>query len=159
MRIWIHLLSCWKMVSEMWKELLAFVRFHPEVTVIGAFTIIQIAPIKVNPWSWVAGLIHRFLFGKIDEKLDAISGKVDKLEEQANEDKALQARTHILRFADELYNHIDHSKEYFDDILGDVDRYEKYCDEHPNFRNNKTVMSTQRIKDVYNKLLDEHRFL
>lgn len=143
----------------MWTEIFRFIQFHPEITVIGAFTLIQIAPIKINPWSWLAGLIHKFLFGKIDEKLDAISKKVDALEEQAKEDKALQSRTHILRFADELYNGKKHSKEYFDDMLRDCDEYEKYCDGHPNFKNNKTVMSTQMIKDTYHKLLDEHKFL
>ena len=136
-----------------------FIRLHPEITVIGAFTLIQISPIKINPWSWLAGLIHKFLFGKIDQKLDLISDKVDKLEEQAKEDKALQARTRILRFSDELYNDEKHSKEYFDNVLEDIDQYEEYCDAHPRFRNNKTVMSTKLIRDTYAKLLADHSFL
>lgn len=136
-----------------------FIKLHPEITVIGTFTLIQIAPIKINPWSWLVGLIHRFLFGKIDEKLDSIARKVDSLEAQQAEDKAMQARTEILRFADELYNGEQHSKEYFDDILSDIDRYEKYCEGHPGFLNSKTVISTQRIKETYDRLLAEHRFL
>lgn len=136
-----------------------FLHSHLGLTLIGAFTLIQVAPIKINPWSWLAKLVHGFLFAEIDKKLDAISSKVDKLEEQANEDKALQARTRILRFADELYNGVKHSKEYFDDVLSSVDRYEKYCNENPSFQNNKTVMSTKLIKDTYNKLLEEHKFL
>lgn len=140
-------------------EILAFIRFHPEITVIGAFTLIQISPIKINPWSWIAGLVHKFLFGKIDQKLDTIGQKVDKLEAQQEEDKAIQARTHILRFADELYNGEQHSKEYFDDVLNDIDKYEKYCEEHPDFLNSKTAISTQRIKETYERLMAEHRFL
>ena len=143
----------------MWDIIWRFVQHHPEFTVIGAFTLIQIAPIKINPWSWLVGLIHKFLFGKIEEKLDAIGKKVDKLESQQEEDKATQARTHILRFADELYNGGHHSKEYFDDILGDIDKYEKYCESHPDFLNNKTALSTQRIKETYEQLMVEHRFL
>lgn len=130
------------------------------ITLIGAVTLIQIAPIKINPWSWVARLIRGLLFSEIDKKLDQISNKVDSLEKQVKEEKAINARTHILRFADELYTGKKHSKEYFDDILtSDIDFYEKYCSENPSFRNNKTVMSTKLIKDTYNKLLEEHKFL
>ena len=143
----------------MWVIVYEFLKAHIEITLIGAITLIQIAPIKINPWSWIAKGIHGLLLGDIDRKLDSISNKVDRLEEQAQEDKALQARTHILRFSDELYNGAKHSKEYFDDILSDVDKYEKYCESHPNFRNNKTVMSNQLIKDTYAKLMEEHKFL
>lgn len=142
-----------------WREVLRFVQYHPEITVIGAFTLIQISPIKINPWSWIAGLIHRFLFGKIDQKLDDITAKVDRLEAQAEEEKALQSRTHILRFSDECYNGQHHSKEYFDNVLEDIDRYEKYCETHPKFKNNKTVISTQMIRETYARMLEEHAFL
>ena len=142
-----------------WEIIYTFLKTHIELTLVGAITLIQIAPININPWSWIAKAIHNLLFSEIDKKLDSISGKVDKLEEQAQEDKALQARTHILRFADELYNGEKHSKEYFDDVLSDIDRYEKYCEHHPGFKNNKTVMSTKLIKETYAKLREEHKFL
>ena len=143
-------------MEDVWRFLL----HNPGFTLIGAFTLIQIVPIKINPWSWVAKVIHKWLFGEIDRKLDAISDKVDKLERQAEEKDAVQARTHILRFADELYNNIDHSKEYFDDIITmDIDGYENYCKEHEKFRNGKTTASIQLIKDTYARLLAEHKFL
>lgn len=144
----------------MWAWIFSFIKLHPEITAVGAITLIQIAPIKINPWSWLAKIIHKWLFGEIDRKLDAISDKVDKLEKQAEEKDAVQARTHILRFADELYNNIDHSKEYFDDIITmDIDGYENYCKEHEKFRNGKTTASIQLIKDTYARLLAEHKFL
>lgn len=137
-----------------------FIKLHPEITLIGTVTLIQIAPIKINPWSWLANIVHKLLLGEIDKKLDSISDKVDKLERQAEEKDAVQARTHILRFADELYNNVEHSKEYFDDIITmDIDNYEKYCDEHSKFKNGKTVASIQLIKDTYARLLAEHKFL
>lgn len=143
----------------MWEAIWKFLIGNPGVTIIGAFTLVQIAPIKINPWTWLAGLIHKFLFGKIDEKLDSIGQKVDRLEAQAEEEKALQARTHILRFSDECYNGQHHSKEYFDNVLEDIDRYEKYCEAHPKFKNNKTILSTQMIRETYARLLEEHAFL
>lgn len=138
--------------------LINFVAFHPEITIVGAITIIQIAPIKFDPWGMIARAIKKFLVGEIGAKVDALSDKVDGLDSEVKENKALSARAHILRFADELYNKKEHSKEYFDEILDDIDKYEKYCMAHPNFKNNKTVLSTNLIKSTYDKLIKEHKF-
>ena len=141
-----------------WEALWGFVYHHPEITVIGAITIIQIAPIKLDPWGAVIRSIKRLLFGGIETKIDTINKKVDKLECQVEEDKALRARTHILRFADELYDGAHHTREYFDNILQDIDMYEEYSASHPSFKNNKTVASIKHINDVYQKLFEEHGF-
>ena len=142
------------MLEAIWK----FICFHPEVTVLGAITLSQVAPIKIDPWSGLAKVIKKWLVGGIEEKINEINKKVDSLEKNVCEEKAIQARTHILRFADELYDGKHHSKEYFDDMLDDIDMYEKYCKEHSDFANNKTVISIQRIKDVYAQLMENHKF-
>jgi hypothetical protein len=131
---------------------------HPDITIIGAFTLIQISPIKINPWSWVAGLVHKFLFGKIDEKLDKISANVDRLEKQVEEDKARQARTHILRFADELYEKKHHTQEYFLQILDDAKFYEEYVASHKDFANGRTENACKIIRETYDSLWKEHKF-
>ena len=143
----------------MWEAVAEFVSDNIGLVFVGTITLVQVAPIKINPWSWLANVVHRFLLGSIDRKLDAISDKVDKLEKKSEEKEAVQARTHILRFADELYNGEKHSKDYFDDILGDCDMYEKYCEHHPGFTNNRTKMSANLIKETYARLLEEHNFL
>lgn len=149
------------MMEAVWQ----YICVHPEITVIGAITLIQVAPIKLDPWSIILAAARKLFLGDVadqvsdmSKKVNNISDKVDSLESQVNEDKALHARTHILRFADELYNGKHHSKEYFDDMLVDIDKYEQYCSAHPNFKNNKTVMSAKLIKDTYNQLLEEHKF-
>ncbi len=38
----------------MWETVFLFLKGHIELTLLGAVTLIQIAPIKINPWSWVA---------------------------------------------------------------------------------------------------------
>lgn len=141
-----------------WEEIIRFLLHNPGFTIIGAFTLIQIVPIKINPWSWVAGLIHTFLFGKIDEKLDAITAKVDNLEKKVEEDKARQARTHILRFADELYEKKQHTQEYFLQILDEAKFYEKYVDSHKGFANGRTENACKMIRDTYDQCWKEHKF-
>lgn len=143
----------------MWELIWSFIRDHPEVTIVGAVTLIQVAPIKINPWSWIAHTVRKIIVGGIDEKLAEISDKVSKVESTIEERDAILARTHILRFNDELYNGVKHSQEYFIQQLEDCDRYEKFCDSHPEFKNSRTVIATQNIKDTYDRLFKDHKFL
>lgn len=142
----------------MWQMIWSFVKLHPEITVVGAVTLVQIAPIKINPWSWVGRTLRKVIIGDIDEKLREISKKVDKIEDTINERDAVLARTHILRFNDELYNNVKHSRDYFLQTLEDIDNYEKYCEAHPDFKNSRTTMAEQNIKEVYQRLFAEHKF-
>ena len=144
---------------KFWHEILVFFEFHPELTVLGAITLIQIAPIKINPWSSLAGWVRDIFLGKVYGTLDRISTKIDKIEDAIEEREAVLARINILRFNDEIYNDIKHSKEYFDQTLEDIDRYDAYCDAHPEFRNSRTVIASQHIRDIYEKLFNEHKFL
>jgi hypothetical protein len=92
------------------------------------------------------------------EKMDSIVESISKLSEKIDNNQAVLARTHILRFDDELMNGIDHSQEYFRQQLDDIDTYEKYCDGHPDFRNSYAVLAIKHIRDTYQQLLEKHEF-
>lgn len=96
---------------------------------------------------------------KTQKAIEALTEKVDKIQYTIDEREAVLSRTHILRFNDELYNGIQHSKEYFDQTLEDITTYDKFCEEHPQFKNARTVMAVENIKETYKKLLDTHSFL
>ena len=108
-------------------------------------TVVELVPIKINPWRWLLGIIGKALTKNIS----------DKLEQKDAED----ARNHILRFGDEIKNKVRHSEEYFNQILDDITKYEQYCDQHPDFKNARTMATKQIIKDVYAKCLKEKDFL
>ena len=92
---------------------------------------------------------------ELSEKIDNVSGDVKEVSEQLAEHKAVLARTHILRFADELRTGT-HSREYFEQQLQDIDTYDKYCETHPNFANGLTRMASQFIKDEYRRQYLNH---
>jgi hypothetical protein len=95
---------------------------------------------------------------KQSEKMDSIVESISKLSEKIDNNQAVLARTHILRFDDELMNGMDHSQEYFRQQLDDIDTYEKYCDGHPAFRNSYAVSAIKHIRDTYQQLLEKHEF-
>ena len=122
-------------------------------------TIIQISPIKVNPWSYIARCIGRAINREVIEKVDAVS--VDMKSNKADDDErwVSLSRYHILRFGDELRRGMGHSKEQFDQILDDISKYELYCEAHPEFPNGKAVAAIELIKKTYQKCLGENTFL
>ena len=52
-----------------------------------------------------------------------------------------------------------HSQENFDQVLSDIDDYERYCNSHPEFKNNKTVAAKEKILKVYSERMDNNDFL
>lgn len=122
-------------------------------------TLIQISPIKLNPWSWIGRAIGRAINGEVLEKVEALSEDVKRNKDDDDEQWASLSRTHILRFGDEILHGVSHSKEHFNQILLDISKYERYCDSHPEYRNNVAGATIKQIKKTYQKCLDENNFL
>lgn len=101
-----------------------------------------------------------------EDKRDALADEVrglredvDALRESIDKRDAVQARTHILRFDDELRNKIKHSQEYFRQILDDADTYDEFCAGHPGFRNGYATAAEKHIREVYDQCLAENSFV
>lgn len=127
--------------------------------ILGAMTLVQIAPIKIDPWTWLARAIGRALNHDISVKVDALSGSVSKLEKRMQEKAAIDARSRILVFGDECRRGVHHSKDCFDAIFEDITTYEQYCSEHPKFKNNMTAMTVQYINKIFQHCLETNDFL
>ena len=106
-----------------------------------------------------------FGFSRKDKTKDLEKQIQDLKEDNRNEFKkvamkidynaAVLARTHILRFNDEILNGTKHSREYWRQQLDDCDTYEQFCKEHPKFKNSYTELADINIKTTYEKLLRE----
>lgn len=91
----------------------------------------------------------------VEEKLDNLDEKIDQVKESVDENAAILARTHILRFSDEISNGVKHSSEYWRQQLDDCDTYARFCETHPNFKNSYTEHADKYIKDTYDQLKRE----
>lgn len=125
----------------------------------GLSTVIEISPIKLNPWKWLARKIGRAINGEVLEKVDNLEQEIKNMKDTEDERDAKAARARVLRFGDELAHDVHHSKEHFDDVLQDITDYEKYCREHPKFENDRMHLTAEYIKSTYRKCLETHNFL
>lgn len=136
------------------------------VIVLTGMTLIQIAPIKIDPWTALARAIGRALnhdisvsVDKVNSKVDSLSVSVSSLKSEMQEKAAIDARARILVFGDECRRGVRHSKDCFDSIFADITTYEQFCTEHPNFKNNMTVVTVQYINKIFQHCLETNDFL
>ena len=122
-------------------------------------TLLQIAPIQINPWSWLAKKLGKAINGEVIKKVDNLGRDIRNLRDECEEREATACRTRILRFGDEILHNTRHSKEHFDQILLDITAYENYCLGHPCFRNNVAVATIRRINQVYAQCISDNDFL
>lgn len=122
-------------------------------------TFLQIAPIKINPWSFIAKKIGKALNGEVVEKVDRLEKNIKNLRVECEEREATKCRARILRFGDEILHNVRHSKEHFDQILLDITAYEQYCNTHPNFKNNVAIATINRINREYDECANNNGFL
>lgn len=127
--------------------------------IVALMTLVQIAPIPVNPWSALARAIGRAINAEVLTELKETRSRLDahiKADEEYNADAR---RTRILRFNNELVRDIPHTREDFIDILADIDYYEDYCRRNPDYMNNRACHAISNIGRVYDERLQKHDFV
>ena len=128
--------------------------------------LIQISPLKINPWSAIGRVIGQALNKDVMDELKTIKkAQADtrqtlddhiRMDDERNADLH---RTYILRFNTELLRGIKHTEEDFNEILYNIDCYERFCEEHPKYQNNRAVHAIRHIKKVYDEHLENGTFL
>ena len=111
----------------------------------------------------------QFLINRHDSKNDkedsilsaikTLSDRVENIEKSLDERDAILARTHILRFKDEIYNNgsESHSLEYYEQTLDDIQTYDLFCADHPKFANGRTKAAAKYIREEYDRLTKDHK--
>jgi hypothetical protein len=170
-------------------NILALQEFFTSLTSNGGFwtavvfailTLIEITPIKLNPWSWFGKIVGKAFTGEVMKEMDTlkhgmgslnqeighvkdevkgIKQDVTDIREEAKEREATNRRARILEFGDEILHGVAYSKEHWDNVMMDISAYEDYCDEHPHYMNNVAEATIRHIKHMYDKHLEEDSFL
>lgn len=96
---------------------------------------------------------------RIEAKINTLEAKVDSNEEKRLEGEAVQCRVRLLRFIDEVREGRRHTKDSFDQCNSDITVYERYCKNHPEFKNNQTASSIEYFDKLYAERLEKNDFL
>lgn len=128
--------------------------------------VIQISPIRLNPWSSLARAIGRAINKDVIDKVERLETEVaemrkagERRDREEGDRNAKSVRLRILRFGDEVRHQQKHSKEHWDDIMQDITEYNAYCGDHPDFKNQKAQSTTKLLVKEYERCLSENDFL
>lgn len=129
-------------------------------------TLLQITPIKINPWTALARWLGRALNSEVLKELSDVRSTqqvtAKKLDDHIAADEIRHAnrqRERILQFNNELLRNIPHTREDFIDILAVIDAYNIYCRTHEDYQNNRAVHAIRNIERVYDERLAKRDFL
>ena len=140
---------------------------------LGLPTLLQISPLKINPWSWL-GKALKWLWRAFCRSLNAdVLNKLSTMERDQKETKdkleshiklddereADKVRASILHFNNELLRSIPHTKEEFVEMLSKIDWYKDFCETHKDYKNSRSVHAIANIERVYDERMKKHDFL
>lgn len=128
-----------------------FIINNPVITLIGTVTLIQIVPIKLDPWSMLLNTISEALVG--DMRKDLAEVKTD-LERESVDNK----RWNILDFANSCRNGRMHTKEEWNHVLEQLKQYETFCREK-NIDNGVIEEETKYLRELYHDRNIKNDFL
>lgn len=126
------------------------------LALVGILSLIQIAPIKINPWDVMLGWVGSKINAGIKGQLDAVREKSDIQQEEFREFWVDYQREAILRFSRECSQEIPHSREEWNHILDIIRRYESFCTKH-DIANGVIEENSSYLRDLHKKLLNEHK--
>lgn len=135
------------------------------VVLVGLSALIQITPIKINPWTtlfkWIGNKVNEDLrkeVGGVNKKLDSLSKDVDDLSRQRKEDEKDRIRWEILDFANSCRNGRRHTKDEYLHIIELNDKYKKLLKETGD-KNGVFEVEYEYIKQLYKERQEKNDFL
>lgn len=112
-------------------------------------SLIQISPLKINPWD----KIFRWIGDKINKDTQA---NIDKMQRKIDSMWVSAHRNLILKFARECRNNIEHSTDEWAYILNIAEEYENYTNEN-HISNGIIKQDTQFLRTLYQELSRERK--
>lgn len=129
------------------------------VTWLALFSIvIEVAPIKINPWTTFLKFVGTRMNADILLRLEEVEGQLKKQDDKIDNNEKDRIRYEILDFARACRKHEKHTKEEFDHIFEQYDKYEVILAklEQPN---GKVTQAMHFISDLYQEILAEDDFI
>ena len=112
-------------------------------------SLIQISPLKLNPWDGILGWIGKKLNGSTEKRLE-------ELQKQVRDMWINTHRQSILTFARECRANMHHDAEEWNHILSIADEYEVYCAKNT-VSNGVVKADTEYVRGLYQELSREHK--
>ena len=140
------------------QQFIDWIGAHLWTVIIAIPTLIQITPIKINPWSSLFQWIGKMVTNNACSKIDGLIAKIDSLEADVANNEKDRIRWEILNFANSCRNGRKHSRDEFQHIVDLNDKYKKLL-LRTNDSNGVFDIEYRYIQDLYAERLEKNDFL
>lgn len=128
-------------------------------------SLIQLSKININPWSWILGKLGDMLNANLKKRIDEQGSEIKEIRDTLKahiaetEAKDLQdTRKDILNFANSCMNKRKHTKEEFDFVIAECDKYEAYIEQN-NIKNGVITSAIREIHRLNDQCIQNNSFL
>jgi len=119
------------------------------VLIILLFSLIQISPLKINPWDNILGWVGQKVNGDMQAQLKELKKHVQDMWVASH-------RQTVLMFAREARAGVEHSSDEWTNVLNMIAEYEAFCQGNT-ITNGIVKADSEYIRNLYQELSREHR--
>lgn len=110
-------------------------------------------------WSYIDKHSNKSRFTKIAEAIKRLEQKVEDIVTHESTDMADRWRGDILRFDAELRRSERHTFEEWEEVVSTMDKYQRYCKDHPTYPNMRAENAIANIGEKYKACKEQRDFL
>lgn len=131
--------------------LVHFISQNLVIIFVGVISLVQIAPIKIDPWTWLMKTVKNALIGDLEDELKTLQKEV--LDEKIN-----NKRWYILDFSNSCLQGRLHTEEEWKHCIAELAWYDNFCITN-GIPNGVMEECGKYLRTTYQKLLKENNFL
>ena len=146
-----------EMQMDIWEEIKRFIIVNPGITAFGALTIIQIVPIRLDPWTYLLKWVGSVINGGVKAQIADIDHKIDSNQRMVEEERAEDMRWDIREFAEGCKHGEHHTKEEWRHIVAQMERYEDYVTKY-GISNGVIKEETKYLRKLYEERNNKNDF-
>ena len=138
------------------KEIIDLMIFPPvlkDVALLAVImSIIQISPLKINPWDWLKSIAD------LPKRINDLSKELNNLRQEFYDDRAFRWRQMIISRAHRIEDGILLKKGEWEELIDTIDRYEAHCKLYPDFRNGYATSTIDYLQEEYKEVRKNNNY-
>lgn len=131
---------------------------NPSIVLFGTLTLIEITPIKINPWRHLFKWIGDAVNAEDRKDIQEISKNLNELKVDFEENKAQEKRWHILDFVNASRHGRKHTREEWNHVLSELTDYEAYT-KKKGIKNGVIDEDSKYLRELFQKCNWNNDFL
>ena len=140
------------------QQVIEWIGDHIVAVLVTLSVFIQIAPIKINPWSSLIKWIGKMLNGNLQQQVTELSNTIQEMNKDIDENEKDRIRWQVLDFANSCRNGRRHTRDEFQHIMTLNDKYAELL-KRTNDKNGYFDEEYKYIKELFRECQNKNNFL